>query len=68
MFRCMVKYRNVLFPDKLLSHMVLPLNRAKHGMILSILSISSHGFALDFPKDLVPIEGVFFVYKLMIIP
>ena len=25
-----------------------------NGMILSILSISSHGFALDFSKDLIP--------------
>ena len=38
------------------------------GIILSTLSINSRGFALGFPKDLVPMELVFFDYKPMIIP
>ena len=34
-----------------------------NGMILSTLSISSHGFALGFPKGFIPIEIVFLTYK-----
>ena len=42
--------------------------RLSNGMILSTLSISSHGFALGFPKGLMPMELVFLTYKPMIIP
>ena len=39
-----------------------------NGMISSTLNISSHGFALGFPKGLVPMKIVFFDYKPRIIP
>ena len=45
---------------------VLEIMTLHDGMILSTLSISSHGFALDFPKGLIPTEIVFFTYKSMI--
>ena len=39
-----------------------------NGMILSTLSISSHGFAFGFPKRPRTNGNVFFTYKLMINP
>ena len=35
-----------------------------NGMILSALSISSHGFAFGFPKGLIPMD----IYSLLINP
>ena len=39
-----------------------------NGMILSSLSISSHGFALGFPKSPHTNGDVFLIYKHMIVP
>ena len=47
--------------------LLLGITTLHNGMILSTLSIGSHGFALDFPKRPHTNEDVFLTYKPMII-
>ena len=49
-------------------HSLLGITDLQNGMILFTLSISSHGFALGFPKRPYTNGDVFLTYKPMIIP
>ena len=49
-----ISYYNVFIPVGMCSLDVLGITDLHNGTILSTLSINSYGFALDFPKRLVP--------------
>ena len=77
-FAMVLEFNVIFFP---IGHMIgfiyIPLHRycivlgtttLHNGMILSTLSINSHGFAFGFPKGPHTYRDVFLTYKLMIIP
>ena len=62
-------YQKASYPWLSLGHesdTMLGITTLQNGMILSTLSISSHGFAWASPKGLIPMEIVFLTYKLII--